>query len=365
MKKLMLVIIFMISFSITANAVSYTLTENTTGQILTQNDADICVNSGVLSKLMTALITAEKIESGELSKEKLVAVNSAVNGTGGAVVWLTGGERITVHELLKGLLTGNANDCQVALACEIAGSKDEFTKLMNERAKSLNMNDTFFNDCISDCDTTPADMSKLCLEVRGHENLREYMTTFMDYIRNGETMLVNNNKLVRSYNGIEGLIAGATEKSGWCVAASATKEDKSYSCVVMGANDEDEAIIKAKELLNLGFSSYCVYTPEIDESLLQPISVKKGVQKSIEIAVNGAKSVVIQNGEQDLIEYEVNTEPILVAPVAENQCVGTLIIKKNDEVISTCDIVTRQKIEKMTIWKYFTSFMRSFFILNF
>lgn len=365
MKKLMLIIIMIFAFTANAFAVSYTVCEGTTGRVVAKNDADKQVNAGVISKLMTALLTAQKIENGELSVDKLITVNSAVTGTKGSVVWLTAGERITIHELLKGLLTGNANDCAVALACEIGKSKDAFLEMMNSKASQMGMKNTHFNDVINDCTTTARDMVILANEVSKHEILREYMITYMDYIRNGETMLVNNNKLVRNYKGITGLIAGATEKSGWCIAASATREDKSYTCVIIGEEDEDATFIDAKELLNMGFSTFSLYTPQIDESLLCPIDVKKGVERKVNIKVNGTETVVIKNGEEDLIDYEITTEPFLTAPVSENQRVGSLIIKKNDSVIANCDIVTTENIEKMTVWKYFISFMRSFFILNF
>ena len=357
---LIMVIISLMTCSVFAER--YVLMEGTTGTVIRESSGEEQVNAGALTKLMTALITAEKIENGELTSEKLVAVHSSVNNIPGAIVWLMSGERITVHELLKGLLIGNANDCSVALACEIAKSTDGFIELMNTRAKELGMLNTVYADCVSGCTTTAKDMAILCREISKHEILKQYMITWMDYIRNGETMLVNNNKLVRSFDGIEGILAGNGTESGYCVASSATRDNEKYICVVMGET-EDNAFLLSKELLNLGFSAYSLYTPEFDNSLIKPISVEKGVKREVEIALKEIPQVVISNGMKDKLQYELQIAEKITAPVSKNQEVGSLIFKIDDEIISQTSVVTTQKVEKMTVWKYFVSFMKSFFVI--
>ena len=364
LRNVIIILIISSIFCVNVCAESYALLESSTGKIVGEKNGDAKVNAGALTKLMTVLITAEKIEANELKMDKLVCVNAEVDKAKGAIVWLTAGERITVYELLKGLLIGNASDCSIALACEISKSTDAFVKLMNEKAKMLGMKNTQFADCVTGCVTTAKDMAILSNEISKHDILKQFTTTWMDYIRNGETMLVNNNKLIRRYDGCEGLLAGATKESGWCISSVAKRDNIKYVCVVLGEENEDKAFSISKEMLSYGYSAFSIYTPDYDKTLIKPLTVEKGIKQSVNIKLEKTPSVIVKNGRKNDIEYEFEIEEKLVAPIKTNQQVGTLTFKLDDKVISKTALITTESIEKTTVWGYLVEFLRSFLVIN-
>ena len=195
------------------------LIEASGGTVIDGQNEDTPVPVGTMAKLMTVLLAAEKVESGELYIDSKLKTSAYANSMQGAQVWLMPGEEITVDELFKAVIIGNANDAAAVLAEEISGSAEKFTALMNVRAAELGMENTVFtnfNGYYDDSEqiSTAKDIALLCAKLSEYDFLREYFTCWRDFVRNGETELVNANTLVRSYKGIVGFKAGHTENSG-------------------------------------------------------------------------------------------------------------------------------------------------------
>lgn len=346
---------------------SYVLMESTTGKVMSENGANDRKPVAALTKMMTLALIGEKLESGELSLSATITAPSAVTGTQGSVIWLTAGEKMAVSDLLKALIIGSANDAAITFAGEIGGSVEKFIALMNEKARELGMNNTVFENCTGlDSDgaySTAYDMALLGRELVKYEVFREYMLTWMSDVRNGETMLVNNNLLVKYFNGIQGLMAGSTEKAGYCICAAANNGSSEYIAVVLGNEEQKDACIQADELLEMGFANFSAYTVNIDEKLLVPVEVLKGTQDKTNVRINESISVVIAKGEESKINYEVEIDKEVTAPVLENQTLGKITVYKDYEVIYETNVVSSESVPKMTLWVSLGRHIKSMFSL--
>jgi D-alanyl-D-alanine carboxypeptidase (penicillin-binding protein 5/6) len=223
--------------------------------------------------------------------------------------------------------------------------------MMNARAFELGMRDTRFTNCDGFYEegqySTAADMAALCRELLKHEFLYEYMNTWMDSVRDGQTEIVNENRLVRSYNGLLGLKASHSEKSGYCAALAASRDGKAYIAVVIGCGDEDERFNIGKELLSKGFSSYKVTTPSFSGEFLKPVPVKGGTESAVETEAENLEGLVVprSSGEPETVAVI----PVYIsAPVKKGQRIGTLGFYDGDTLIYETGLVACQSVEKMT-----------------
>ena len=268
----------------------WALAEGSTGNILEEKNCAKKVSVGVTAKLMTILIAAEEMNAGRLSFDDVVTVSSNSNSKQGAQIWIMPNEKITVEELIKGIIIGNANDAASAIAERISGTEEKFVVRMNKRAEELGMTDTVFTnpDGYYNSDeqlSTAADMTILACKLMEYDCFDEIFACKTDNIRNDETMLVNSNKLTGRYDGLKGYKAGCTENSGWCGVFAAEREGKAYTAVLFGYEDEETMLSKASALLDRGFASYSLYTPELPDDIPSNIKVKNGVKNKIRLDI--------------------------------------------------------------------------------
>ena len=209
------------------------LMEKTTGQILyAQNEHDALLPASV-TKIMTVLLTMEAISSGRIALDDTVTVSAYAAGMGGSQVFLAEGEQITVDDLLKAVCVASGNDAAVALAEHVAGVTELFVEQMNNRARELGMNDTHFVNCTgltAEGHVTSAhDIALMSRELLlHHPEVRNYTTIWMDTLRDGTFGLSNTNKLIRFYDGATGLKTGFTREAGYCISATAERDDRRY-----------------------------------------------------------------------------------------------------------------------------------------
>lgn len=327
------------------------LMEGETGTVLQHNGGYEKVAQGTLNKLMTVLLTAEEIESGGLSINDVVTVSSNANAQTGAVVWLMPGEEITIEELLKSVIIGNANDASVALAEIVGGNEEEFTGMMNARAFELCMRNTVFKNPVGyDCAgqySTPYDMALLCRELLKHEFLYKIMNTWIDRVRGGQTEIVNENRLVRTYEGVIGLKASHTEASGYCLALAAERNGKLYIAIVMGGSDEDGRFAVGKELLSNGFSMYKVTIPSFSGEFIKPISVRGGLDRAVGITAERLEGIVVpENGGE--ISSVVFMPEYLEAPVKKGQKIGIVGFYNGDTLLYETALIAESDVKKIT-----------------
>lgn len=333
------------------------LMEASTGQMIYEKEAKTPLPVGTLNKIMTSLLVVESLENGKFSLDTQVAASSKASSMKQAVIWLKAGEKMTVDDLLKGMIIGNANDAAVVLAEAIAGSEESFVGLMNARAKELGMENTAFANCtgydVEGQGSTAYDIALLCREVVKHESLHGYMTCWMDTLRNGETEVVNANTLVKNLKGVIGIKAGTTEAAGNCLAVAANRDGITYIAVILGGADKDSRFIEGKRLINSGFANYMVEVPVVPENVLAPIKVRGGVKGALDVGTDYISGVVVPNGgfEEVITEFEIPVE--IEAPISKNQVIGKIIFIRNDKTLSEANIIALEDIEDMTMLRAF------------
>ncbi len=236
------------------------LYEVNTGQVIFSQNPDLRLPMASITKVMSLLLWAEDIEEGKLSLEDKVKASSAAASTEGSVIWLTAGEELTAAELLEAVIVSSANDACVALAEHSDGSEAQFVKRMNTRAKQLGMTGTRYTNCVGLDDSghysTARDIAIVTAEIMKHDVYRGWFLTWLDYLRGGETQLVNTNKLVRSYKGLLGGKTGTTDNAGRCLAACAERGEMRLVAVSLGCETDDERFSSVSELLDYGFDNF-------------------------------------------------------------------------------------------------------------
>ncbi len=336
---------------------AYVLMEAETGRVLREQNGYTEVPIGTMCKLMTVLLVAEAIEAGELSVDKMVVTSSHANSMNGAQIWLMPGEQMSVSDLLKGVIIGNANDATVALAEVVGHSEENFTANMNTRAFELGMKNTgFYNSSgfgTEEQYSTAYDMALLCRELSKHEFLYEYMTCWRDFVRGEDTELVNENKLVKGYDGIIGFKAGHSEESGNCVAIGAERNNSTYIVVALGYKDKDERFNVAKTLIATGFSNYQVTNPSFSNEHLMPIKVKGGVDSAVMIEARELSSLVVSKGNVEKITSVIFVPNYVTAPIKKGQSIGVVGFYIDDVLLYETDLITSNEVEEMTIGKAF------------
>jgi D-alanyl-D-alanine carboxypeptidase (penicillin-binding protein 5/6) len=271
---------------------------------------------------------------------------------GGSQVFLEEGEEMSVEELLKCTVIASANDAAVALAEHVGGSEALFVSMMNKRAEELGLENTFFENVTGLDDetknhlTTAKDIGIMSCELIKYELIKKYSSLWQDTIRNGEFTLTNTNRLVRYYDGCNGLKTGSTDKAGYCISATANREGMELVAVVLGSDNSTERFEDAKKLLNWGFANYSVYEPQIDMSLITDVTVLCGEQDKITPVVKNPHSILIKKGTENSITQRVDLCVDVEAPVEKGQKLGAVYFEKDGEIIATCPIVSENAVQK-------------------
>lgn len=334
---------------------SWILMEQETGYVISESNSDKKVPAGALNKLMTALIAAEYIESGEISPETELTASETAHTATGAVIWLDTGEKITAGELMKALLIGNAGDAAVVFAETIAGGCDEFTSLMNLRAADIGMKNTFFTSPYAVDDenqyTTAFDTALLASEIASHEELHEIMMTWRDTVRAGKTEVVNENVLVRTYEGVKGVKAWHTEKTKYSVAATIWRGGGKYTAAVLGCEDSDERFDFAKQLLKDGVFGYKTIIPGFSSEYMKPLKVKRGTETAVMLSAEKLSTLVIPKGTEDTLRVVTVSPEYINAPVRKGQKIGVLAFYLDRTLLCETSLIAADSVPEKTFQK--------------
>jgi D-alanyl-D-alanine carboxypeptidase (penicillin-binding protein 5/6) len=311
-----------------------------------------------VTKIMTILLVLEAIDREDIKLDDKVKASQNAVSMGGSQIWLEVEETMSVEELLKAVVVASANDACTALAEYVGGSSEGFVKLMNERAKELGCENTNFensnglDDTVSNHYSCAYDLALISGEVMKHELIKKYSTIWLDSLRNGETELNNTNKLVNTYDGITGLKTGTTSNAGFCIAATATREDLNLVAVVLKSDTSDNRFNTARYLLDWGFANYEAITPLIDSDRLTPIKVNGGVFKEIKPVVSDNKKIVLKKGSKK-VEYKYNIKKSISAPIEKDDELGNIDIISDGKKIGSIPLVSPNSISKITLKSVF------------
>ena len=307
------------------------LMEKQTGTVLFAQDEHTPREPASVTKIMTLLLVMEAIDSGALSYDDVVTGSAHAAGMGGSQIWLKENEQMTVRDLLKAVCIVSGNDAAVALAEHLAGSEDAFVERMNARAQELGMNDTHFVNCTglpAEGHLTSAyDIALMSRElILRHPDIRQFTTVWMDSLRDGESMLVNTNKLIRFYDGATGLKTGSTGSAGYCLSATAEKNGMELIAVVLKGKTSDERFSDAKSLLNYGFSTWSLVTVTPDE-VLPPVPVTLGVRNTVQPVLTSENILLMEKALANGLTKEVTLAENVAAPVYAGDALGQLTVR--------------------------------------
>lgn len=340
-------------------AKSAILIERDTGEILYEENSHETLPPASMTKMMTLLLIMEAIEEGSLLLDEKIRVSEHAASMGGSQIFLEPGEEMLADDLLKAIAVASANDASVAMAERIAGSEAAFVKQMNEKVTSLGLeNSEFANTSGLPADnhySTAHDMAVIAKELLKHEAITNYTSIYEDYLRKGtedEFWLVNTNRLVKFYEGVDGLKTGYTNEAKYCLTATAKKDDMRLIAVVMGAETPKERNKIISNMLDFGFSQYQTEQIFIRGAKVTELSLTKANKDFVDVITEDAISVLLKKGENsEDIETVIEMDKHLTLPLAEKSRVGQLIVKIDDQVVSTTDLLTAEALEQASLWR--------------
>lgn len=340
------------------SAPSYIVMEASTGQVICEQDADTKRSPASITKIMTLLIVFEHLKSGRIHLEDLVTTSAYAKSMGGSQVFLEEGETQTLETMIKCITVASGNDASVAVAEYIAGSEGEFVKLMNEKAESLGLQNTHFEDCcgLTESDnhyTSAKDVATMSRElITKYPEVFKYTKIWMEDIEHRTAQgtstftLSSTNKLLKQYEWATGLKTGSTSKALYCLSATADRDGMELIAVVMAAPDGKSRFSDAISLLNYGYSVSQMYTDE-NKGTLPPQKVQGGVEEEVNLAYAGEFHYLDTAGNNlNDIEKEICLPEVIEAPVSEGDAIGEALYKLNGNRIGSVSILAAKSVEK-------------------
>ena len=351
--------------TVASEAKSAILIEANTRTVLYEKDADMALPPASVTKVMTMLLVMEAIDSGKISLSDTVTVSAYASKMGGSQVYLEEGEQMSVHELLKCVVVASANDACVALAEHIAGSEEAFVSMMNARARELKMEHTNFENTNGlDDDTqnhviSARDIATMSAElIINHPKILEYSSIWMDSIRGGAFGLTNTNRLIRFYNGANGLKTGSTSKAKFCISASAKRGNTQLICVVMGAPTRDVRNEIAKRLLDYGFANYAYESFSGANALeITKLPITGAIETSVPISTSDFCALV-EKQNVGKTERTVTLPESLKAPIKAGDTVGTVKYTLNGQLLAEIPITAQSTVERITFLQIFGQLLK-------
>lgn len=380
MKKVLVVLLLLYSIlpisvhaedlKLAESAQSAILIEASTGEVIFEKNAHEKREPASMTKMMSMLLILESIDKGIIKWDDIVTVSENASSMGGSQILLETNEKMSVSDLFKGIAVASGNDAVVALAEKIAGTEEMFVDMMNKRAKELGLTETNFKNVHGLHDTnhysSAYDMSIIAKELVKHEKLFEYTSIYEDYLRQNtdrKIWLVNTNKLVRFYNGVDGLKTGYTKEAGYCLTATAKKDNMRVIAVVMGEPDSQTRNKEVTEMLDYVFAQYEVEEILSKDSILDKVKVSKGKDEYVEIVPTQQITFLNKKTEPKktaTFDLNVNT---LSAPLKVGDKVGTIKVKE-DGIERTIDVTVKKDIEKANIFEVYMRNLKDMLIGN-
>ncbi|WP_059103575.1 D-alanyl-D-alanine carboxypeptidase family protein [Shouchella shacheensis] len=356
------------ALNLAEKASSAIVIERDTGEVLFEKDSDKSFPPASMTKIMTMLLIMEAIDEERLAYDDMVRVSERAASMGGSQVFLEPGEEMTVEDMLKAIAVASGNDAAVAMAEHIAGSEDEFINRMNEKAKELGLEHTEFHNSnglpVADHYTSAHDLAVMSKELLKYEEITQYTGIYEDYLRKGtdnEFWLVNTNKLVKFYPGVDGLKTGYTSEAKYGLTATAEKDGMRVIAVVMGAPTPKERNAQITAMLDYSFSQYSTTQMHERGEVIQDVNVAKGEKDHVQAVVSEKVSILTKKGmkvDDATVKADVNEQ--LQAPVKQNEVIGKLVVENDGDVLSETDLVAGEDVGEASWWTLVKRMMTKF-----
>ncbi|MEL3972412.1 D-alanyl-D-alanine carboxypeptidase family protein [Rossellomorea oryzaecorticis] len=342
-------------------AKSAILIERDTGAVLYEKNSHEKLAPASMTKIMTMLLIMEALEKGQIKWDDEVRTSEYAASMGGSQIFLEPGESMTVKEMLTGIAIGSANDASVAMAEHIAGSEEAFVGKMNKRAEEIGLKDTQFQNPTGlpakDHYSSAHDMSMMAKELLKYNEITKFTGTYESYLRENtenKFWLVNTNKLVRFYDGVDGLKTGFTNEAKYCLTATAKKGNMRVIAVVFGASTPKERNSEVTKMLDYAFNQYQTKPMFKKGDPLSQVKVSKGQESKVQAITDEPISILSKKGEKlDKVEQKVTLSKDLKAPIKKGDKVGTLVIKNNGKKVLESDLVAKQDVSEASWWQLY------------
>ena len=370
MKKIIFILISLFSFIFIKNvnavemdisAKSAILVDFNTGKVLYSKNENEPLAMASMTKVMSMLLIMEKIDDGSLKYDDIVEISTESSSMGGSQIFLNPGDKYKVIDLLKGVAMASANDAVVALAEKTYGSKEHFIEAMNKKAESLGLKNTHFVN-VHGLDeeghySSAYDMSVMARELLKHEKILDFTRVYEEYLTKpdgSQIWLVNTNKLVRFYDGVDGLKTGFTQNAGYCLTATGKKNNLRLISVVMGEESIEKRSSDTVKLLNYGFNTFKVNLIKNKSEILGKVSVQKGKKENVDVVlVNDLIELLNASDKPSNYKFKILVDKI-TAPVKKGDVIGKVkVLNDNGILISQVDITVNENVLKANLWDLF------------
>ena len=370
MKKIVFILISLFSFIFIKNvsavemdisAKSAILVDFNTGKVLYSKNENEPLAMASMTKVMSMLLIMEKIDDGSLKYDDIVEISTESSSMGGSQIFLNPGDKYKVIDLLKGVAMASANDAVVALAEKTYGSKEHFIEAMNKKAESLGLKNTHFVN-VHGLDeeghySSAYDMSVMARELLKHEKILDFTRVYEEYLTKpdgSQIWLVNTNKLVRFYDGVDGLKTGFTQKAGYCLTATGKKNNLRLISVVMGEESIEKRSSDTVKLLNYGFNTFKVNLIKNKSEILGKVNVQKGKKEKVDVVlVNDLIELLNASDKPSNYKFKILVDKI-TAPVKKGDVIGKVkVLNDNGVLISQVDITVNENVLKANLWDLF------------
>lgn len=336
------------------------LMEYESGDVLYKKNPHQELAPASMTKIMTMLLTMEAVEDGRVKLDDKIVVSEFAASMGGSQIWLEPGEEMTLEAMLKAIAIVSANDACVAVAEYLNGTEESFVKSMNDRARELGLENTYFyntnglppdNPDIQGNYTSAYDLAVMGRELLKHSKVLEWTSTWIDYLRNGDSVLNNTNRLVRFYKGADGLKTGYTEEARFCLTSTAKRDGVRFIAVVMGAEDSKIRFAESGKLLTYGFGLYKGLKIASQGELIEEINIFNGKEEIANAVVEGDLLVPVRRDREDEVNRVVDLNKNIYAPLKKGDIIGEVKVYKGNLLLKKGNIIIDRNIEKASFFQ--------------
>ncbi|MEQ6890140.1 D-alanyl-D-alanine carboxypeptidase family protein [Halomonas sp. CS7] len=345
-------------------ASSWILMDADSGRVLAEHNSRERLPPASLTKLMTAYLVERELNQGNISPEGLVPVSEKAWRTGGSKMFIEVGEQVPVSELLHGIIIVSGNDASVAMAEYLAGGERPFADLMNQHATRLGMHDTNFVNPTGlpheNHYSSAHDLALLSQHIINDypEHYRMYRQKEFTY---GGIEQPNRNRLLWRDASVDGLKTGWTEEAGYCLVASAERDDMRLISVVMGTASEEARAQESQKLLSYGFRYYETLNLYDAGAVLNTPRVWGGDKNELRVGVDSSVVMTVPRARDDELTAKLDIQADLTAPIAAGERVGTMEVRQGEELVGERPLVALESIEEGGFFKRLIDQVQRFF----
>ncbi|MBM0064537.1 D-alanyl-D-alanine carboxypeptidase family protein [Alkalicoccobacillus gibsonii] len=350
------------------NASSAIIMERDTGEVLYEKNSEESLPPASMTKIMTMLLIMEAIDKKQLKYEDMIRVSENAASMGGSQIFLEPGEEMSVQDMLKGIAVASGNDASVAMAEHLGGTESGFADMMNEKAKELGLEKTHFSNSnglpIENHYTSAHDLAVIAKELLKYEDITKFTGIYEDYLRqdtDNPFWLVNTNKLVRFYPGVDGLKTGYTKEAKYGLTATAEKEGMRIIAVVMGSPSPKERNADVTTMLDFAFSQYKTHKLHERNEAVGEVKISKGQQKNVKAVTGESISILTKKTESiDQVVEKIELNENMKAPILKGDEIGTLIVENGGKVVSETPLVAEDEVLEASWWTLFKRVLGGF-----